>query len=153
MQLNGAQGHIYLSITFAVLIFMIKTIRHLWVACARALRLTMIVKRATIQGLHGCLFHLSALEHSLWWKCHYTEHSELLRGYDTDSVSKTSPMKAQRITGSVHIVLSLSFFFFFFTRFLFLLRRHIFDGGPSAPLITGWTALYSPCCLEGQSIL
>lgn len=52
-------------------------------------------------------------------------------------------------------VFSLSLFspLLFLVFLLFLITRRIFDVGPCAPLITGWTALLSPRCLEGQSIL
>lgn len=130
VQLNGAQGHIYLTITFAVLIFMIKTIRHLWVACARALRLTTIVKRAAIQGFTWmsvssiCDAAQPAMEMSLYL---------VNRGYDTNTVCKTSVIKAQGIIGSVHIVHSLSPFPTFFPLLVFfLLRRHM------APQLHSW---------------
>lgn len=147
MQLNGAQGHIYLTITFAVLIFMIKAIRHLWVACARALRLTTIVKRAAIRGFTWmsvssvCATARPVMETPL-------NLVNFLKGYDTDIVSHASIMKSLRTTRSVHIILSFSSLLLIF--FLFLLRSHIFDVSPSAPLTTGWTALYSPLCLEGH---
>lgn len=59
-QSNMVWRHIYLTITFAALIFMIKTIRHLRVACARALRLTMLVKQAVIRGFYkdACVIRL-----------------------------------------------------------------------------------------------
>lgn len=104
-QSNAVRGHIYLTITFAVLIFMIKTIRHLWVACARALRLTTIVKRAAIRGFTRtpvssvCSTAQPVMEMPL----------HLVISWEV--VMQTLSLKPvlQRIIGSVHIVLSFSF--------------------------------------------
>lgn len=71
-QSNLVWRRIYLTITFAALIFMIKTIRHSRVACARALRLTTLVKRAVIRGFYkdARVIRLRRKRGSaLWWKC------------------------------------------------------------------------------------
>lgn len=71
-QSNVVWRHICLTITFAALIFMIKTIRHSRVACARALRLTTLVKRAVIRGFYkdACVIRLRCKRSAaLWWKC------------------------------------------------------------------------------------
>lgn len=115
-QLNGAQGQIYLTITFAVLIFMIKTIRHWWVACARALRLTMIVKWAAFYDV--CVIHLEMSSWCAWWISkrlwHRVCHWKLL---------------FQRHRG----LFSLSSFTLFYL--LFWASLHL----------SGWTALCSSC--------
>lgn len=117
MQLNGAQGRIYLTITFAALIFMIKTIRHLWVACARALRLTTVVKRAAIRGF------TRMSESSVCATARPARGNVITPGYDANTVSNES-------TTDNRICTYCSPFLFFFLLLLFSLERHIFDGKP-----------------------
>lgn len=143
-QLNGARGHIYLTITFAVLIFMIKTIRHLWVACARALRLTTIVKQGAIRGFTGmpvssvCDAAQPLMEMSL--------PGEFVRGHDTNIVCKASVMKAQRIIGTGHTAFS-----FFPPSLISFMSACVLSSSQATHRLD--TSLYSCCCLKEQPIL
>lgn len=140
MQLNGAQGRIYQTITFAVLIFMIKTIRHLWVACARALRLTTVVKWATIQGF-------------TWMPV----SSVCDAAQSLMEVSFLKPLLWHSIKVTRHIALSLSYFSFSYFLSLSFKKSYLWCQSLSfthQSLHTNWTARYSPCCLAiRQSIL
>lgn len=109
-QSNVVWRRICLTITFAALIFMIKTIRHSRVACARALRLTRLVKRAVIRGFYkdACVIRLRRKRSAaLWWRCCSAAHSwEVVM--QTLSV-KTCATKAQ---GMIVIRTSCSLFLF-----------------------------------------
>lgn len=155
MQLNRAQGNIYLTITFAVLIFMIKAIRHLWVACAGALRLTTIVKWGAIQGFTWmsvssvCDAAQSLMEMSL--------PGEFLRLWH--KVSSLKPQLWQRIIETRHIALCFFPSFLSLTCLLSLSLKKSYLWCQSLcsthqRLHSNWTALYSPWCLAvRQSIL
>lgn len=100
---------------------MIKTIRHLWVACARALRLTTIVKRAAIRGF------TRMSESSVCATARPARGNVITPGYDANIVSNES-------TTDNRICTYCSRFLFFFLLLLFSLERHIFDGEP--PVLT-----------------
>lgn len=96
---------------------MIKTIRHLWVACARALRLTTVVKRAAIRGF------TRMSESSVCATARPARGNVITPGYDANIVSNES-------TTDNRICTYCSPFLFFFLLLLFSLERHIFDGKP-----------------------